>query len=146
MPASSLVFRAAAILLALSVALPAAAATLYADLGAQPGLVRIVDGLLDRALADARIKHTFEDTNVPRLKRLLVDQLCEITGGPCRYTGRDMVASHADLGLSARHFNALVEDLQDAMDAEGIPFRTQNRLLALLAPMHRDMVGVGAAQ
>lgn len=55
-----------------------------------------------------------------------------------------MKAAHADLNLAPRHFNALVEDLQDAMDAEHVSFWTQNRLLALLAPMHRDVVAARA--
>ncbi len=151
MRASSLVSRQGAIaMLVATVAAanlliaPAQAGTLYADLGEQRGLTRIVDGLLERALADARIKATLEDTNIDRLKRLLVLQLCGLTGGPCRYTGRTMKAAHADLNLTPRHFNALVEDLQDAMDAEHVSFWTQNHLLALLAPMHRDVVAARA--
>lgn len=42
--------------------------------------------------------------------------------------------------MQQSHFNALVEVLQSAMDAQGIPFAQQNRLLALLAPMHRDVI------
>jgi len=147
MPAFSLVSRAgAALMLAAALfAAPARAAALYVDLGEQAGLTRIVDGLLHRALADARIKATLDNTNIERLQKLLVLQFCELTGGPCRYTGRNMKAVHAGLNLTSRHFNALVEDLQDAMDADGVPFWTQNRLLALLAPMHRDVVTTPAA-
>lgn len=146
MPAFSLVSRAGAILMLAAAlqALPARAGTLYADLGERPGLTRIVDGTLDRALLDARIKGTLEDANIERLRGLIMLQFCVLTGGPCRYPGRDMKTAHADLGLTPRHFNVLVELLQDSMDAEGVPFWTQNRLLALLAPMHRDIVSTPA--
>ncbi len=136
----------AALVLAVALlAAPARAATLYDDLGQRAGLTRIADGTLHRALLDPRIKDRFDDANIERLQGLLMLQFCVVSGGPCRYPGRDMKTAHADLNLSPRHFNALVEDLQDAMDAEGIPFRTQNRLLALLAPMHRDIVAAQTA-
>lgn len=131
-----------AVLLLAVVLLPgqARAENLFDALGGRPGLVRLVDGLIDRALADPRTSPFLEDTSIPRLKRLLVEHLCQITDGGCVYTGRDMQKAHAALNLRTRDFNALTEDLQDAMDALGIGGAVQNRLLARLAPMHRDIV------
>ena len=63
-----------------------------------------------------------------------------MSGGPCKYTGKDMHKVHKPLHINTLQFNALVEDLQTAMDRNHVPFRTQNRLLALLAPMKRDIV------
>ena len=74
------------------------------------------------------------------LKEQLTDQLCQLSGGPCKYEGDTMKASHASLGVTRADFNTLVEVLQFAMDAKGIPFRDQNRMLALLAPIHRDII------
>ncbi len=152
MPAFSLASKAgaalvlgAALLAAALLAAPARAGTLFDDLGGRPGLTRIADGTLRRALLDPRIKDKFDDANIERLQGLLMLQFCVVSGGPCRYPGRDMRTAHADLHLAPHHFNAMVEDLQDAMDAEGVPFRTQNRLLALLAPMHRDVVSAPSA-
>lgn len=113
---------------------------LFQDLGGREGLTRIVGTAIDLSLEDPRIKETFDDSNILRIKRLLVDQLCELTGGPCKYEGRTMAESHATKHLTNAHFNALVEDLQIAMDREKIPFRAQNKLLAILAPMQRDIV------
>jgi hemoglobin len=104
------------------------------------GISHIVDGLVDRSVADPRISEIFKNQDIPRLKRTLKEQFCYLLGGGCDYTGRDMKASHKDMGIQNADFNALVENLQWAMDKEGVPFRDQNRLLALLAPMHRDMV------
>ncbi|HEY1632266.1 MAG TPA: NAD(P)H-dependent oxidoreductase [Rhizomicrobium sp.] len=60
--------------------------------------------------------------------------------GPCAYTGRDMYETHKGLHLTNMDFNAVVEDLQKAMDKDGVPFATQNRFLARLAPMQHDIV------
>ena len=117
-----------------------ARATLYDDLGAQPGIDRIVAAAAARFLADPRVAQTFDDTNMDRFKHLLAAQLCQISGGPCVYHGRDMASAHRGLALNRAQFNALAEDLQAAMGTEGIGYHTQNRLLAILAPMERDIV------
>ncbi len=71
---------------------------------------------------------------------MLVEQFCQITGGGCTYSGEDMAKAHKDLGIQTRDFNALVEDLQKAMTKNNVPFSAQNKLLAALAPQHRDVV------
>lgn len=70
----------------------------------------------------------------------MVDQLCAHSGGPCVYKGADMKSSHANLDIKKSDFHALVEVLQDAMNAKGIAPRKQNEMLALQAPMHRDII------
>ena len=116
------------------------ASTLYGDLGDHAGLARIVDAATSVWLKDPRVGPTFDNTNIDRFKRLLVDQLCQLTGGGCSYGGRDMYKAHKGLRLDSAQFNALAEDLQIAMAQLDIPFTTQSRLVALLAPMHRDIV------
>ena len=130
----------AGLLAATLLAVPARAETLYEALGGEPGVARIVDGMVDRSLADPRIAFTFDNVEHGRLKRLIAQQFCNLAGGPCEARPRGMRAAHAHLGLHERHFLALVENLQDSMEAAGVPFRTQNRLLALLAPMKREIV------
>lgn len=119
---------------------PARADTLFEALGGMAGITRIVDRMVELGLADPRIADSFDNTNIERLKGLIARQFCVLSGGPCEPRRRSMYAAHAHLGLTAFHFNALVEDLQQAMDEQGIPFRTQNRLLAILAPMYREIV------
>jgi len=114
-------------------------ATLYDKLGGHDGVTEIISGMLDYSLSNPRISHIFDNSNIPRLQNLLVEHICSLTDGGCVYTGQDMDKSHAGLGIDNRHFNALVEDLQKAMDDNDIPFRTQNKLLAILAPMHDDI-------
>lgn len=114
--------------------------TLFADLGGHDGLTRIIGTASAIWLSDDRIKDTFADSNIPRLRRLIYDQLCHITGGGCDYRGQDMAKAHRGLHLRTAQFNAVAEDLQTAMDRLGVASSTQNRLVALLAPMHRDIV------
>ncbi len=114
--------------------------TLYRELGAQPGLVRLVDDFMLRLLADARMNPFFAETDQKVFKSQLVAQFCEVAGGPCRLKGKDMKTVHSSQDITKSNFNALVEVLQASMDAQGLPFAAQNRLLARLAPMHREIV------
>ncbi|GGC97276.1 group I truncated hemoglobin [Undibacterium terreum] len=113
---------------------------LYQGLGAEQGISNIVDDLIVLILQDAKIKEQFKETNMKNLAKLLKEQFCVLSGGPCKYTGDDMKLVHGKLGINNLQFNALVEDLQMAMDKNNIPFATQNKLVALLAPMQRDIV------
>jgi len=135
------IFVAAAVVAArISVGALFAEDTLYHDLGERNGIAKIVDAATVNFLADDRIKSTFDNTNMERFKLLLTDQLCTVAGGPCVYKGRTMTDTHKGLHLTNFHFNSLVEDLQKGMEKCDIPFRTQNRLLARLAPMQHDIV------
>lgn len=123
-----------------SAAMGTAPAGLYQALGEKPGITRLMDDFVNRVVKDPRIGGHFKDVKPAALKESLTDQICQLSGGPCKYEGADMKSAHADMDIHKGHFNALVEVLQSAMDAQGIPFAQQNRLLALLAPMHRDVI------
>lgn len=126
----------------LAATLPALAAddSLYRAFGDKPGIAGLMDDFVGRLKGDARTAAFFKDTKRAALAEQLTDQLCKLAGGPCVYNGAPMRESHRDLAIGRADFNALVEVLQDAMDARGIPFAEQNRMLALLAPMHREIV------
>lgn len=104
------------------------------------GIQRIVDRLVDLSTEDPRIEEIFRGFDMVRLRRTLFEQICYILNGGCDYTGRDMVAAHRDMGLQQADMNALVENLQQAMDEEDVSFRSQNRLLSRLAPMRPDII------
>jgi hemoglobin len=139
---SNILSTLAASLLALASALPSHAddAATFHDFGERQGLVLIMDDFMQNLLGDERISRYFAKVDQPRLKTMLVDQFCQILGGPCRYSGASMDEVHAGLNIGVSDFNALVEDLQAAMDKHGVPFASQNKLLARLAPMHRVVV------
>src|SRR6187402_3133049 len=113
---------------------------LYKAFGEKPGLVTLMDDFMVRLLADPRTGPHFKPANQQRVKEQLVEQLCALSGGPCVYKGADMKIAHANLEIKKSDFHALVEVLQQSMDAKGIPFRRQNEMLALLAPMNRDII------
>lgn len=119
---------------------PAVDDTLYQQLGGQPGLVRLTDDFMQRLLADPRMNPFFKDTDQKVFKAQLADQFCEVSGGPCKRKGKDMKTVHSGQDVTKSNFNALVEVLQQSMDAQGIAFSAQNRLLAKLAPMHREII------
>lgn len=120
----------------------APAAGLYQAFGEQAGIRALMDDFVVRLKADPRIGDQFKDTQLDNLAKQLTDQVCQLAGGPCVYKGPDMKEAHANMDVTRSHFNALVEVLQVSMNARGIPFTRQNQLLALLAPMHRDVVNV----
>jgi hemoglobin len=100
----------------------------------------LMDDFMTRLLADPRTGPHFKPANQQRVKEQLVEQLCALSGGPCIYKGADMKSSHANLDIKKSDFHALVEVLQQSMNAQGIAFREQNKMLALLAPMNRDII------
>ena len=114
--------------------------SLYQQLGGEPGVTRIVEGMLLRIADDRRIVEHFQDIDIQRLRDKLIEQFCAEAGGPCVYTGDSMEESHKGQALTPSDFNALVENLQAAMTAEGVSIPAQNRLLARLAPMRGQVI------
>jgi hemoglobin len=105
-----------------------------------PGIDRVVAELIRENQADPRTADFFHSSDTVRLHRTLVEQLCYLAGGPCRYTGMTMAQAHVHMGVQTKDFDAVVEHLERALDIEGVPFRDQAKLLAKLAPMKRVMV------
>lgn len=114
--------------------------TLAKAFGGQEGIRRIVDRFVDINTSDQRIEAIFRNHDMVRLRRTLFEQFCYILNAGCSYSGRDMRSSHKALGTTRADFNALVENLQLAMRESQVPFHAQNRLLAKLAPMEKDIV------
>ena len=113
----------------------------FDGLGGKSGIQKMVEQFMQIVLADERIKAQFTEADVPRLKEKLAQQFCELSGGPCQYSGKPMNVIHDGLHITLAQFNALAEDLQLAMAQQAIPNRIQNKLVARLAPMQRVIVG-----
>lgn len=107
--------------------------------GGKEGLVKIMDDFMIGLVADPRTKPFFDNDKQTFIKAMLVEQMCELMNGGCKYPGRDMKASHANMKVNREGFNALVEQFQFAMDKHNVPFAAQNKLLAKLAPMYREI-------
>jgi hemoglobin len=117
-----------------------AAASLYARMGGEPVVTAIANDLIDRVLADRRLKRSFAGSKIPRIKRLLAEQICALAGGGCTYSGDSMREVHAGHHISEAEFFGMVEKLRATLIAHRVALRERNELLALLAPMKRDIV------
>ncbi len=117
-------------------------ASLYDRLGQKPAITAVVDEFVGNVAKDDRINSRFATTDIPRLKKHLVDQICMATGGPCTYTGRDMITTHKGMRINDAEFTALVEDLVAALNTFKVPEAEQKELLGLLSPMKPDIVEV----
>lgn len=129
-----------ALLLSLGSTVHAADNHTLRDFGGCAGVVRATTEFVGRVVQDKRINHYFAHADGAKLIQLVSSQICEALGGPCKYTGRSMKDTHRNMGITTAQFNALVEDLCDAMDHLRVPAHSQNRLLSKLAPMWRDIV------
>jgi len=119
--------------------------SLYDRLGGKAAITAVVDEFVARVAADKRINGFFAKTasDQERLKTFkmhLVDQICEASGGPCKYTGKDMKAAHMGMGVSGGDFSALVEDLVGALDKFKVGKTEKDQLLGALGPMKADIV------
>jgi hemoglobin len=112
----------------------------FQDFGGKPGISKVIDDFLGIWQDDPRISDKLKDADVERLGSLLKEQITQLTGGPAVYSGKDMKSVHQAMGLHNADFNALAEDLQHAMEKNGVPSRAQNKLLAKLAPMEHVIV------
>jgi hemoglobin len=113
---------------------------LFEKFGGREGLVKIMDDVMPRWVKNPRTRPFFENSDQDRIKTLLVEQFCVIMKGPCEYSGRSMAEVHRGMNVNEGAFYALVEELQRSLNAMKVPFAAQNRLIAALAPMHRDII------
>lgn len=119
------------------------ATTLYERMGGEAKFKAIAEEFTNVLLADDRVNFTFANADIGKFKKLIFEQFCELTQGPCKYTGRDMHEAHAKLNINNAEFNALAEDLYIALDRVHVPYRLQNKLMVMLAPMQKDVVKPG---
>jgi len=120
-------------------------ASLYDRLGGKMAIVAVVDDLVGNCAADKRINAFFAATaadkdRLAKFKSNLVDQICEASGGPCKYMGKDMKSAHAGMGISGAEFDALVQDLVGALDKFKVGMKEKDELLGALGPMKTDIV------
>jgi len=122
----------------------AAEQSLYARMGGEPVIRVVVSDTLDQVVADHQLGRSFEKVDVDRVKRLLVEQICELADGGCHYSGDSMREVHGGHQISEAEFYGLVQILRDNLKRHHVRQRERNELLVLLAPMKRDVVNVPA--
>jgi hemoglobin len=145
---TSVTIRVLAIMVASLCGASAAVAdgSLYTRLGGDAGVAAISNALVDRAVADPVMGPSFKDSKLSRIKTLLAEQICDLSGGPCHYSGDPMKEVHAGHHITEAQFYRMVDALRGILKARHVDQRSTNQLLRLLAPMKRDVVEHGSAE
>jgi hemoglobin len=115
--------------------------SLYDRLGGKPAITAVVDDFIGNVAGDNRINRRFAGANIPRLKTMLVDQVCEATAGPCKYSGQSMRDAHRGMNITDAEFTALVEDLVKSLDKFKVPAQEKGELLSALGGLKPQIVG-----
>ena len=116
--------------------------SLYDRLGGGDAITALTESWVARVGGDDRANGKFVRTDIERLKKEIVDQLCEATGGPCTYTGRSMLETHAGMKVTAGEFEVVMQHLGATLDELNVPKTEQDELVDLLRPMRGDIVEV----
>ena len=117
--------------------------SLYRRLGGREGIALVVGDFVTNMVGDARVNERFKalkGPDVEKLKSNLADQICDATGGPCSYLGRDMKTTHKGMNISEAEWNATVENLTKALDKHNVGAKEKQELIGALAPMKGDIV------
>ena len=120
--------------------------SLYDRLGALDRISALVDSWVARVAGDDRVNQKFVRTDIPRLKKEVVDLLCQATGGPCTYTGRNTRERYAGMKVTAGEFDAVMQALAATLDELNIPKAEQDELIGLLMPMRPEIVEIESPQ
>ena len=115
--------------------------SLYDRLGGKPAITAVVDDFIGNVAGDTRINRRFANANIRRLKTMLVDQVCEASGGPCKYSGQSMPDVHRGMNVTDAEFTALVEDLVKSLDKFKVPAQEKTELLTTLGGLKPQIVG-----
>jgi hemoglobin len=120
--------------------------SLFERLGGVDAITAVTRAAVDRQMKDDRINQKYARTNVDRLIKEFVDQICQATGGPCTYTGRSMTEAHHNMGVTNGEFQAFVEDVVAVLDGFKVGKAEQDELLNILAPLQGEIVEVDSDQ
>jgi hemoglobin len=120
--------------------------SLYDRLGGKDAITAVVKDFIGNVVADKRINAFFKNADAAKLQTSLVDQVCEATGGPCKYKGKDMKTAHKGMKITEADFNALVEDLVKSLDKFKVPKKEKEELLGALGGMKGDIVEAAPAK
>jgi len=120
--------------------------SLYERLGGINAITAVVENFRDRVAGDTRINQKFAQTDLGRLRKMLIDQVCEAAGGPCRYTGRSMKDAHKGMKVTSGEFDALVQDLVATLNQFKVGNKEQDEVLSVLGPLKTDIVEVDSGE
>jgi hemoglobin len=128
-------------------AAPQAAAaqdSLYKRLGGYDALAAVTDDFLGRLATDPKEGRFFvglSNDSKTRVRQHVVDFLCVATGGPCKYTGRDMETAHTGLNITEEDWSIAVKALGDTLNKFKVPAREQGEVVSAIASLKSKIVG-----
>src|SRR5262249_56739416 len=108
--------------------------SLYDRLGGLDAIQALTEAWVARVGGDDRANGKFARTDIPRLMKEVADQLCEVTGGPCTYTGRSMIETHTGMGVTAGEFYVVIRHLDGAPDRLNGPKPSPHHVVRPLTP------------
>ncbi len=117
--------------------------SLYKRLGGYDALAAVTDDFIGRLATDKSLSRFFvghSKDSIGRIRQLIVDQLCAVTGGPCVYIGRDMKTSHAGLAITEADWSATVGHLVATLDKFKVPEKEKNEVLGAISSLKKDIV------
>jgi hemoglobin len=126
--------------------------SLYERLGGVYPIAVVVDDFIDRLLvndvlnANPAIKDARGHVPAPGLKFHVTALVCEVTGGPCKYTGRDMKTAHAKLNITQREWDAMVADFRKTLNKFKVPVKEQEELIQIVGSTKKDIVVAAKSQ
>ncbi len=119
----------------------AAEPTLYDRLGGMPAINVVVDDFTAKMAADPRVNGTFANTDIPNFKRLLAEQICDVSGGPCTYSGRSMEDAHRGMNITTAQFNLSGQYLSEALTENGVTDPELTEVLTVVGSLQDQIVG-----
>jgi hemoglobin len=119
--------------------------SLYERLGGQPAMEAVANGLVDRILADNRVNRWFAHAaaspeNANAYKAKLAVFICAGVGGPCKYTGLDMVTAHKGRGVTSEAFDAVAQDLVAQLDQLKVPEKEKHEVMEIIGSLKSSIV------
>ncbi len=124
-----------------SVNISAGEKSLYDKIGGTEGITTVMGAFLENVGGDDRINARFANTDLENLKKLLIEQVCEATGGPCTYSGKSMLDAHKGMDITDAEFGALAEQMSKAMLSSGVGQEEHDTIMGVLGGMYEDIVG-----
>ncbi len=116
-------------------------ASIYDRIGGTEGITQVIDNFVGYAAADDMINGRFTDVDIDNFKRLMVEQVCEATGGPCTYSGRSMLEAHRGMGVTEMEFEIVAKHFSQAMKDAGVGQEEHDAIMGVAGSMHDDIVG-----
>ncbi len=134
---------AALLIGAAGVAAQAKPDSLYKRLGGYDALAAVTDDFIGRLASDKQLGKFFvghSKDSLGHIRQLIVDQLCNVTGGPCLYIGRSMKAAHEGLGITDADWDLSVKHLVATLDKFKVPKKEKDEVLAAVSTLKADIV------